>query len=101
MNFFASHNKDGNNTGLADLNDQTPSGNEAEREHTFGISLGGNYILPQRVSWCKINVWTSLAYIVKKNKLMISAEETGENITYHKEGAAQDFQVTVGMGISF
>jgi hypothetical protein len=101
MNFFASHNKDGNNTGAANLKDQTPSGSEDEQEHTLGISLGANYALPQRVSWHKISVWTDLSYIVKKNKLMISAEGTGENIIYHKEGVAQDFQIALGVGISF
>ena len=101
MNFFASHNKDGNNTGLANINDKTPSGSGDEMEQTFGISLGADYALPQRVSWHKISVWTNLSYIVKKNKLMISAEGTGENIVCRKEGAAQDFQITLGMGISF
>jgi len=101
MNFFASHNKDGNNTGLANLQDQTPSGSEDEREHTLGISLGASYALPQRVSWHTISVWTNLSYILKNNKLMISEKGTGENIVYHKEGATQDFQVAVGIGISF
>jgi len=101
MNFFMSHNKDGNNTGMANINDNTPSGSEDKKEQTFGISLGANYALPQRVSWHKISIWTNLSYIVKKNKLMISSTGTGENIVYHKEGAAHDFQITVGMGISF
>jgi len=101
MNFFASHNKDGKNAGLANITDKTPSGTEDEREHTLGISLGAHYTLPQRVSWHTISVWSNFSYIVKDNKLMISAEGMGENIVYHKEGLSHDFQVAVGMGISF
>ena len=101
MNFFTSHNKDGNNNGYANLEAETPSGSDDETEQTFSISLGGNYALPQFVSWNKISVWADLSYIVKKNKLLISAAGTGGNIIYHKEGAAHDFQITVGIGISF
>jgi len=101
MNFFAPHNKDGNNKGAANLEDQTPSGNADGREQTFSVSLGADYALPRRVSWHKINVWTDLSYIVKNNKRMISEAGTGENIVRVREGASHDFQVTAGMGISF
>jgi hypothetical protein len=101
MNFFASHNKDGNNKGMANLEIQTPSGSDDQKEQTFGISLGANYSLPRFVSWNKISVWTDISYISQKNKLMISGTGKGENMVYHREGMVQDFQVALGMGINF
>jgi len=101
MNFFASHNKDGNNAGLANIDERTPSGTEDERERTLGVSLGANYTFSQHLSWPIISAWSNFSYIVKDNKLMISEEGTGENIVYRKEGLSRDFQVAIGMGISF
>jgi len=101
MNFFTSHNKDGNNAGFANMDVQTPSGTEDERERTLGVSLGAHYTFPRRVSWPAISAWSNFSYIVKDNKLMISEDGTGEDIICRKEGLSRDFQVAVGMGISF
>ncbi|MDR2702042.1 MAG: capsule assembly Wzi family protein [Spirochaetaceae bacterium] len=99
VNFFVSHNKDGLSTGPANLKDKTPSGDANEREYTFSASLGGNYTIPQPLSWLELRVWTELDYIYKKNKLMLS--ETGEDRFYHKEGGAADFQFIAGIGVRF
>ena len=101
MNFFVSHNKDGDNTKFANLKDQTPSGSEDEREQTFGITLGGNYSIPQPVTWVKITAWAEMDYINKKNKLMISETGKGKDVFYHKEGSVSDFQLAMGIGLSF
>ena len=100
MNFFTSHNKDGDNTGYANLKDQTPSGTGDDREYTIGAFLGGDYTIPQRVSWLTIKAWTDIGYILKKNKLMLSETGTDEGIVYHNNGWVADFQLVVGIGIS-
>ena len=100
MNFFVSHNKDGLNVGLANLTDKTPSGGEDEHEYTLGISLGGNYTIPQPVPWLKITAWTEVDYIFKKNKLMLSETGIDQDLIYHKSGGTADFQFSAGMGIS-
>ena len=99
MNYFISHNSDGDNSAWANLKSHTPSGDKDEREYTFGFSLGGNYSIPQPVSWFTMNVWTEIDFFFKKNKVMLSETGTNENIIYHKKGGASDFQFTVGLGI--
>jgi hypothetical protein len=101
MNFFESHNKDGLDTGLANIRERTPSGEKREHEYTFGFSLGGNYVISQPRPWLKISAWTDIAYIVKKNKLMFSETGKGKDIVYHKEGISGDFQFVVGIGFQF
>jgi hypothetical protein len=101
MNFFISHNSDGLNTGLANLKDKTPSGTANEREYTFCVSLGGNYTIPQPLSWLEVRAWTEMDYIYKKNKLMLSETGTSENMVYHKKGGAADFQFIAGIGVKF
>ena len=100
MNFFVSHNTDGRNTGWANLQDTTPSGEEDEREYTLAFSLGGNYVIPQPVSWFKISVWAELDCFFKKNKLMLSETGNNEDIVYHKKGWSPDFQFVLGVGVS-
>ena len=99
MNYFISHNADGDNSSWANLKSHTPGGEKDEREYTFGFSLGGNYSIPQPLSWCKMNVWTEIDCIFKKNKLMLSETGINEDIIYHKNGSVADFQFTVGLGI--
>ena len=98
MNFFVSHNKDGDNSGLANLQDQTPSGSGDEREYTFGATLAGNYTIPQPVSWLKVSAWAEIDYIFKKNKLMLSG--SGGDMVYHEKGGTSDFQFSLGIGLS-
>ena len=100
MNYFISHNKDGDNSEYANLASHTPGGGEDEHEYTFGASLGANYTIPQPVSWLKIRAFTELDFIYKKNKLMLSETGSGEDIVYHKKGGAADFQFVVGIAIS-
>jgi len=100
MNFFASHNKDGLSTGNANLKDHTPSGGEDEREYTLAFFLGGNYTIPQPVSWLKIRAWAGFDWFFRKNKLMLSETGINEGIVYNKKGWAQDFQLVLGVGIS-
>ena len=99
MNYFISHNIDGDNSSWANLITKTPSGNKDEREYTIGFSLGGNYSIPQLQSWFKMSVWTEIDFLYKKNKLMFSETGINEDIIYHKDGGASDFQFTVGLGI--
>jgi len=101
MNYFISHNSGGDNKKKVDIISHTPSGGKDEREYTLGASLGGNYAIPQPLSWLKIRVWTELDLIVKGNKLMLSETGIGENIVYHKNGIAADFQFVMGVGVSF
>ena len=99
MNYFTLHNEGGNEN-KPSLTDGTPSGDKDEREYTLGFSLGGNYTIPQPVSWLKIRVWTELDLIIKKNKLMLS--ESGKNlgIFYNKKGGTVDFQFSTGIAFS-
>ena len=99
MNYFVSHNADGDNSSWANLRSHTPSGDKDEHEYTFGISLGGNYSIPQPLSWFKMNVWTEIDCIFRKNKLMLSETGINEEIIYHKKGSVADFQFTVGLGV--
>ena len=103
MNYFISHNKNGDNTGYANLTDRTPSGGKDEKEYTFAVSLDGNYTIPQPLSWLKLRAWAELDFICKKNKLMLSGDVTdiNEDIVYHKKGWSPDFQFVLGVGISF
>jgi hypothetical protein len=101
MNFFESHNKDGRNEGLANIRGQSPSGEKHEHEYTFGISMGGNYVISQPWPWLKISAWANIEKKKKKNKLMFSETGTGKDIVYHKEGVSSDFQFVVGFGLQF
>ena len=100
MNVFVSHNTDGQPEGMANLTDRTPSGNGDEREYTIAFSLGGDYNIPQPVSWLKIRAWAELDCFFRKNKLMLSETGINEDIVYHKKGWAPDFQFVVGIGAS-
>jgi hypothetical protein len=99
MNFFISHNDDGNNSGLANLHISTPSGSEGEREYTLGVSLLGKYTLPQKLSVFTLSAWAETDFVIKKNKLMRSGTGTGEAMAFHKKGSAADFQFIIGLGI--
>jgi hypothetical protein len=101
MNFFESHNRDGINTGLANIRGISPSGESHEHEYTFSITLGGNYVISQPRPWLKISTWADVSCIIKKNKLMLSETGKGADIVYHKEGISNDFQLVMGIGIQF
>lgn len=98
MNPFVSHNRDGNNAGLADLTDHTPSGGEDERELALGISVRGDYPLP-KISVFGISVWAGTDFIIRKNKLMISGTGTGNDILYRSNAVVMDFQFIFGIGV--
>jgi len=100
MNFFTLHNSE-SNTEPPNITAGTPSGGDDEREYTLGVSLGGNYTIPQPVPWLTIRAWTQMDLITIKNKLMISETGMNEDIIYHNSGTAVDFQFSVGIGASF
>jgi hypothetical protein len=96
---FASHNRNGDNSGLADISGGVLSGGKGEQELTLGISTRGSYTLPKKLSLFEISIWAGADFIVKKNKLMISGEGVGEEIAYHQDGNAADLQLFFGVGV--
>jgi hypothetical protein len=98
MNPFVSHNRDGNNDGLANLTDHTPSGGKDERELTLGISIRGEYVLP-KIPVFGISVWAGADFMIKKNKRMISETGAGDGIFYHNANTVADLQFIFGIGV--
>ncbi|AEF81359.1 hypothetical protein [Leadbettera azotonutricia] len=99
MNPFVSHNKEGNNTGLANLDSHTPSGSTDEQELTLGAMFKGSYGFPKKFLRLTLTAWSELDLLFKKNKLMVSENGTGESLVYHKPGWAGDFQFSLGFGL--
>jgi hypothetical protein len=89
MNFFLSHNKSGDNNGLADYEGSTPSG-EAVAE-SFVASLSGDFEAPKLVSWAAASVYARLDWIQKRTWL----KSTGGY-----EGRSMDLQLTAGLTLS-
>ncbi|MDR0376420.1 MAG: hypothetical protein LBH70_01365 [Spirochaetaceae bacterium] len=98
MNPFVSHNRDGNNNGLANLAGPAPSGSRDEQERTFGISIRGDYALQKKIAVFGISFWAGADFMIKKNKRMIS--ETGPDVvTYRTNGVVMDLQFICGVGL--
>ncbi|MDR2110643.1 MAG: hypothetical protein LBP32_04985 [Spirochaetaceae bacterium] len=99
MNFFISHNSEGDNTEKANLPDHTPSGGRDQREMTFIASFRGDRKIPQPLSWLNLSTWARLDLITKGNKLMYSRTGIGEDLVYHRGGVSTDLQFTIGLAL--
>ncbi|MDR0760474.1 MAG: hypothetical protein LBF74_10270 [Treponema sp.] len=99
MNPFVSHNRDGNNGGLANREGSTPSGSNGEQELSCGVSIRGAYTLAKKMGIFTISAWAGADFVIKKNKLMISEAGQGEDIIYHNSNAVTDLQVVFGIGL--
>jgi hypothetical protein len=99
MNPFVSHNRDGNNNGLANLTGPAPSGSGDEREHILGISIRGDYTLPKKIAVFGVSVWAGADFMLKKNKLMLSEAGMENYIFYHNSNTVMDCQFIFGIGI--
>ncbi|GHU25350.1 hypothetical protein FACS1894164_14420 [Spirochaetia bacterium] len=99
INPWASHNKDGDNSGKANYGGSTPSGANSEHESTFVASLRGNYAIPLPVKWPELSAWAQVDIISKTNKLMYDTTGTIPSVIYHKPGISADMQFSIGMRI--
>jgi hypothetical protein len=99
MTPFVSHNRNGDNSGLANITGGVLSGGKEEQELTLGISIRGSYTLPKKLSLFEISVWAGADFIIKKNKLMISSAGVGDGIAYHQDGNTADLQLIFGVGV--
>jgi hypothetical protein len=97
MNFYLSHNVDGDNSGNANVLDSTPMGGWDDAEKTFAATVGGRYSIPRFLSWLELSVWAELDYIATWNKFML--QNNASSPVYQKSGFSPDVQVTLGMGI--
>ncbi len=89
MNFFLSHNKSGDNDGLADYEGSTPSGDSVAE--SFVASLSGDFELPKLVTWAAASVYARVDWIQRRTLL----KSTG---VY--EGRSMDLQITAGLTLS-
>ncbi|MDR2246858.1 MAG: hypothetical protein LBE17_09395 [Treponema sp.] len=98
MNPFVSHNRDGDNGALANIEGFTPSGSSGEHELSCGVSLRASYTLAKKIGVFTISAWAGADFMVKKNKLMISETGQGEDSMYRIHTAVTDLQVICGIG---
>jgi len=90
MNFFVSHNKAGDNAGLADYEGSTPSGDVIT--DTLIATLRGEYEIPRLVSWAKAKVWAHFAWVNRRTY-------TKSTDTYSEWDS--DVQLTAGCSLAF
>jgi hypothetical protein len=65
MNFFVSHNKGGDNSGLADYEGSTPSGDRIAQ--TLAASLSAEYELPRFTSWARARLWAEVDWVSRRS----------------------------------
>lgn len=90
MNFFISHNKDGDNAGLANYEGSTPSGDLIT--DTLAATLRAEYEPPQLVTWAKAKLWAHFAWVNRRTY-------TKSTDTY--SGWESDLQLTAGCSLAF
>ncbi|MCX7028355.1 MAG: hypothetical protein NT061_12930 [Spirochaetes bacterium] len=90
MNFFVSHNKNGDNSGFADYEGSTPSGDKVAG--TLAASLSGEYEIPRLVSWAKARLWAEVDWINRQTY-------TKSSDSY--SAWSSDLQATAGCSLSF
>lgn len=89
MNFFISHNIHGDNTGNANYEGFTPSGDRVEE--TLVVSFSGEYRIPKKLfSWVEANLWAQLDWIGKRT--FVKADSSYEDAT-------SDLQLTMGFAV--
>jgi hypothetical protein len=65
MNFFVSHNKGGDNSGLADYEGSTPSGDRIAQ--TLAASLSAEYEVPRFTSWARARLWAEVDWVSRRS----------------------------------
>lgn len=96
MNFFLSHNEDGDNDGAANYQGGTPSGKPEEIETTFVYTLGFDFNVPVNLSFMDITIYSDLSYIATHNKLVYNPSGKNETVLINKLGWSNDLQITFG-----
>ena len=89
MNFFTSHNLDGDNDGSANYQGFTPSGDEVDE--TLVVSLSGEYKIPKIIRWMEANLYAQMDWIGRRTLV----KATG----IYKDKTS-DLQITMGLSIS-
>jgi len=89
MDIFMSHNTDGLNTGSANYEGTTPSGDQVAE--TLSASLYGEYEVPRLLTWAEMKIWAEVDWIGKRTYVK-SSDSYSDPST--------DLQLTVGCSLS-
>lgn len=99
MNFFVSHNKDGNNLGRPNYPGFTVSGEPHEIETTISGTIGFDFKLPINIEFMDISLYSDFSYIAKHNKLVYNPNGKNETTLINLSGWSNDAQLIFGVSI--